>query len=224
MNRRTFMKVSSLATLSFLTGVQAYANKDIEPQEPEKKKIYLTIDDGPIPNLEADILETLGDKKAVFYMIGSSINTKSGFDIACKTLESGHIIANHSYHHSCFPKISLDRARSEIEKTDAIIEKIHETAGIPRANKLFRFPYGAVKKSVVPFLKDLGYKIQFWDTDTNDWRYYSKTKPLSGNAIMENCRKAQDSDIVLCHERTFTANNIIPFYANSPEYELVLPT
>ena len=213
MSRRQFLTstISAFACLS--TSIA---------QEPEKKKIYLTIDDGPRNYME-EILEVLGENKAVFYIVGEQIKTKKGFELACKALTQGHILGNHSYSHPQFSKISLEKAKNEILKTDILINEAHMITEIPRTHKLFRFPYGTRNKKAEEFLKEQEFNTQFWDCDTSDWRYYSKVSPRSLDSIMKNCRQAKDSDIVLCHDKPITAKYVVPFYVNSPEYELVLP-
>jgi peptidoglycan/xylan/chitin deacetylase (PgdA/CDA1 family) len=226
MNRRQFL-VSSLASLASLTS-----------QAQEKVKIYLTIDDGPSPSMES-ILNTLGTSNpATFYLVGR--NLKSEFDsvFARLAIMNGHLLGNHSYSHPSFSKISVDEAREEIEKTDELLEKIYSDVGMPRPAKFFRFPYGddgfckikgvqhgSLEKQyfIAKFLHDQGYQTQFWDVDSCDWRYYSKSAPLSQETILRNCQQAQNGDIVLVHDRPFTARTLIPFLVNSGKFELVLP-
>lgn len=185
----------------------------------DKKQIYLTIDDGP-SRYNPLILENLKNNKAIFYMLGSLMNTNEGFYNACKTLEKGNIIGNHSYSHPVFPRISYDRAVREIERTDELIEKIYKKVGMKRLRKFFRFPYGSVKGSAESYLEDKGFEIQHWDTDTLDWRYYSRNQ-LSLERILRNCARADNEDIVLIHERNMTAKRVIPFFVE--EYILKIP-
>ena len=210
------MKRRKLLQFAALIPFIGIANKVLAQ---DKKQIYLTIDDGP-NEYNPLILENLKTNKAISYMLGGLINTNEGFYNACKTLENGNIIGNHSYSHPAFTRISYNRAVSEIERTEELIEKVYEKVGMKRLRKFFRFPYGSVKGSAESYLEDKGFEIQHWDTDTLDWRYYSRNS-LSLERILRNCARADNNDIVLIHERGMTAKKLIPFFVE--EYNLKIP-
>jgi len=106
-----------------------------------KKTAYLTIDDSPTSGFR-DKMSYLKEKNipAVFFCIGQLMEQRPDEIIDC--IQQGFIIANHSYTHPAFSKISLEQAKEEIEKTDRIIEELYQTSGIKRPAKWFRFPYG----------------------------------------------------------------------------------
>ena len=224
MKRRTFLSILPSLVLSQNSFPDL---KIVEPPLDIQKRIQLTIDDGPLNYMER-IMENLEDNKVTFYLVGNKLKDKNRFKQAVHALQQGHLIGNHSYSHPQFSRLSTENARSQILRTDELIEQLHKESEIPRTHKLFRFPYGdngnnSNKSPIRNFLIDQGYKTQFWDTDTNDWRHYSETKRLSRSSILRNCAKAKDGHIVLCHDKPITANHIIPFYVNSKEYKLILP-
>lgn len=149
--------------------------------------------------------------------------TEYGTSRACRAVEAGNMIGNHSYNHPKFSRISLSRAITEIERTEDMINKIYAMAGVGRKRKFFRFPYGVEKKSLLPWLQESGFKVERWDCDTCDWMYYSREHRMSIGSIMRRCARAKDCDIVLTHDTKMTASNIIPYYVDSPYYELMLP-
>jgi len=57
-------------------------------------------------------------------------------------IHKGYTIANHSYTHPHFSKISIEKAKDEISKTDELINEIYALANVERKHKWFRFPYG----------------------------------------------------------------------------------
>lgn len=202
-----------------------------------KKKVYLTIDDGP-GKYHKEILKILGqENKATFFMLGHKLNDKNKYDLTCRTLEAGHEIGNHSYTHPRFSSISLDEVKIEIERTHQLIDRAYSTVG--RTNPcLFRFPYGDLgdkltepinenqefdkKEKISGLLKMLGYTSYRWNVDSEDYRYYlDNDKRISLDRIMGNVKSAGDGDIVLVHDLSITAKNIIPFYVESGKYELV---
>lgn len=77
---------------------------------------------------------------ALFFCIGQLLE-KDPLPII-EAIQMGFTMANHSYSHPHFSTISLQQAKEEILKTDAIIEDLYQKAGTPRTQKWFRFPYG----------------------------------------------------------------------------------
>ncbi|PIN95197.1 hypothetical protein COU53_00600 [Candidatus Pacearchaeota archaeon CG10_big_fil_rev_8_21_14_0_10_30_48] len=221
MKRREFLKG---LVMSGLYSDLIFDKQDFHDQ------IYLTIDDGPSKYTDP-IVEELGNQKAIFYIVGSRAINDKGFSSICNVLENNHLIANHSYNHPNFSEISLDTAKEEISKTDDIINEAHEKTGVQRTHKLFRFPYGLVKNSVLPFLEEKGYgpigswekSYLDWNIDTQDWMHYSSTSYKTEEQIMENCRKTKQGNIVLCHEKSITLEKIIPYYLENNELILLKP-
>lgn len=105
------------------------------------KKIYLTIDDFPTITSE-EMIGFLSQKKitGIIFCIGENLLKYE--DVAIKALSNGFVLANHSFTHPHFSKISLKKALDEIRKTDYVLKKIYDKAGIPWTKKHFRFPYG----------------------------------------------------------------------------------
>lgn len=106
-----------------------------------QKIAYLTIDDSPTAGFRDKMLY-LKEKAipAVFFCIGQLMEQRP--DELIESIHKGFIIANHSYSHPAFSKISLEQAKEEIEKTDEIIASLYQKAGVQRPTKWFRFPYG----------------------------------------------------------------------------------
>ncbi len=109
--------------------------------KPLPKSIYLTIDDFPSAT-SGELLEYLVKQEipAVLFGIGKKI--KSHPELARAAVRKGFILANHSYSHPHFSRISMRRAKREILKTDKLINSVYEAAGIDREYRYFRFPYG----------------------------------------------------------------------------------
>ncbi len=227
MDRREFLS-SSLGVL-ILPKQISYLNvedfiKNLVAQT-NKINICLTIDDGPRKQM-FDILDLLGfagQNPVIFYCLGQNMNTPHGKEITKLAISLGHTIGNHSYSHPVFSQISFERAKQEIQKTEEVINQLYGEAGVERKEKFFRFPYGAKSQAVSDYLSENNFKIQFWDTDTCDWRYYSKRVPMSLQSIIKNAENARDKDIVLCHDLGITAKYIVPLYVSSGKYKLTLP-
>lgn len=106
-----------------------------------KKTSYLTIDDSPSSTFQQKV-QYLKEKNilALFFCIGNLLEKHPAPVI--KAIQMGFPIANHSYSHPHFSAISLEQAKEEILRTDAIIDDLYQKARIPRKQKWFRFPYG----------------------------------------------------------------------------------
>ena len=61
--------------------------------------VYLTFDDGPIPESTPYILKTLRefDIKATFFVVGDNVHKYP--DLYRQILEDGHQVGNHTYNH-----------------------------------------------------------------------------------------------------------------------------
>ena len=61
--------------------------------------VYLTFDDGPIPEVTPQVLAILAryNVKATFFMVGENIDKHP--DVFRQVIEAGHSIGNHTYNH-----------------------------------------------------------------------------------------------------------------------------
>ena len=202
MNRREF--ISILGSIFLSSNLINPIENILNP----KKEIFLTIDDGPRKNMESFLFYP----SLTFFLIGKKIKDK-GYYLACKALELGHKVGNHSYSHPSFSKISLDQAKQEIEKTDQILEKVYNDSGIKR-KKLFRFPYGdsggVNYEQIRYFLNEMGYKTYRWTRDTDDWRYPLGKRSITD--ILNVISQTKNNDIVLMHDLPLTSKLILPYY------------
>ncbi len=102
---------------------------------------YLTIDDAPsadsLQKLEA--LDARGIK-AIWFCRGEYIDQRP--DVAVAIIRKGHVIGNHSWNHPPFSGMRLSKARVQVQRTEAQIDLSYSRAGVPRASKVFRFPWG----------------------------------------------------------------------------------
>ncbi len=106
-----------------------------------KKTIYLTIDDAPGMHFtsKVDYLKQ-HNIPAIFFCIGNLMAKRKEEVVAA--IHKGYVIANHSYSHPHFSKITIEQAKQEISKTDDLINEIYLLAGVERKHYWFRFPYG----------------------------------------------------------------------------------
>lgn len=120
------------------------------------KAVYLTFDDGPIPEVTPKVLEIL-DKygvKATFFMVGENIDKHP--EVFEMVVQGGHAIGNHTYNHMKGWKVSTAEYIANVQK-------------FPKETKIFRPPYGRTWVWQRRAVKNLGYEIYLWDVLTRDY-------------------------------------------------------
>ncbi|WP_214817986.1 LysM peptidoglycan-binding domain-containing protein [Exiguobacterium sp. s59] len=147
--------------------VSAAASKFITSVNTTSKVVALTFDDGADGANTNKILEILAKNnvKATFFLTGSGANNHPQYikNIAAK----GHQLGNHSYTHPDFTKLTATQMKSELDRTEALIQSLTGKTTKP----IFRAPFGAVNSAVLNGVgaAGYGYTIQ-WNIDTIDWK------------------------------------------------------
>ncbi len=155
----------------------------------EVKKIALTFDDGPDNVFTPQMLDILkeNDVNATFFIMGKRAEDFPA--IFKRMVDEGHLIANHSWSHPNFMKLSNEKIKEELTKTNNLIK---EYSG--EGSKLFRSPYGSIDPERVKLIGEMGYKIIAWNVDSLDWKGLS-AEEVSTN-ILEN---TTNGSIILQH-------------------------
>ncbi|XOV93665.1 MAG: polysaccharide deacetylase family protein [Bacteroidota bacterium] len=128
----------------------------------QKKEIFLTFDDGPIPEVTPWVLDKLDrvGAKATFFCVGDNVRKHPG--VLKEVSEQGHTIGNHTFHHVNGWNYSLEEYLSEIEQCQSEIEKNGITT------KLFRPPHGRIRKQQVKAIQKT-YDIIMWSHLSGDF-------------------------------------------------------
>ena len=118
--------------------------------------VYLTFDDGPIPEVTPKVLAILDryGVKATFFMVGENIDKHP--EVFEQVVQAGHAIGNHTYNHMKGWKVSTAEYLANVQK-------------FPKETKLFRPPYGRTWVWQRRAVKHLGYEIYLWDVLTRDY-------------------------------------------------------
>ena len=122
--------------------------------------VLLTIDDVPSRNTPA-IVDELCARNITAIMFAVGMNVERFYDEAVYAVRKGMIVGNHSYSHAAFSAITLEEGIGEIEKCEAILERVYQDAGVERKHRPFRFPYGdkggANKEALQRYLAQNGF-------------------------------------------------------------------
>ncbi|MCP4460545.1 MAG: polysaccharide deacetylase family protein [Cytophagales bacterium] len=123
--------------------------------ETNKKEIFLTFDDGPVPEVTEFVLEELKkyDAKATFFCVGE--NLKKYPDVAKQVVIEGHAIGNHTFNHLKGWRTNNHTYHQNVLKCEEQLKEFHQD------KLLFRPPYGRIKRAQAKALSN--YKIVMWN-------------------------------------------------------------
>src|SRR5438105_2302008 len=153
--------------------------------------IATTFDDGPSATLTPKLLDLLAAHhiKATFFVIGENVAEHP--EIVARAAEEGHEIANHSWSHPNFGKMSDENVRRQLQQTDDAIK--NATGKRPT---LLRPPYGSITAREKRWIHDeFGYEIILWDVDPYDWK-----RPGPAVVRARILKETRPGSIVLSHD------------------------
>jgi peptidoglycan/xylan/chitin deacetylase (PgdA/CDA1 family) len=164
--------------------------------------VYLTFDDGPIPEVTPWVLEILNQYgiKATFFCVGENVSKHP--EIFRQIIEQGHKVGNHSHHHVRGSSLSLEDYLNDIEEAQKRIN-----------SDLFRPPYGSLTIQQYNKLKKL-YKIVFWDVLTEDYN-----KNLSPYDCLQNVQRySRNGSIIVFHDSLKAKDRLFEFLPSAIQY------
>ncbi len=169
--------------------------------------VYLTFDDGPVPEATLDVLDILESFqiKASFFCVGDNVvKHKAVFE---KIVAAGHSVGNHTQHHLLGWKTDN---KEYIENVAMGFESMRQ-AGY-KGPLYFRPPYGKAKKSQIRAIKKR-FQCEFimWDVLSYD---FVSTLPQEVS-LQKSLQHTKDGSIVLFHDSIKTIDKlkqILPLY------------
>ena len=161
-----------------------------------KPILYLTFDDGPMPQNTTVVLDLL-DKyhaKATFFVVGAMVTAFP--DTLRDVIARGHAVGNHTWNHKSLKGLSRKRFASQVERTDeAITAALGDTATREINLRYLRPPYGATDRNTKQFAAGQGYTIMMWNVDPQDWRRRD-AKAITRNVL----RHVRPGAVILLHD------------------------
>ncbi len=158
-----------------------------------EKTLYLTFDDGPIPEVTPWVLEVLREYniKATFFCVGENITKHP--DVFRMVIDDGHTVGNHTYNHIQGWQHKNDDFISNTTLTDKLMN-----------SKLFRPPHGHMRFNQCQLLQKLGYQIIMWDVVTRDYSRW-----MNPEQVFENVKKyTRDGSIIVFHDSLKAETNL----------------
>lgn len=171
-----------------------------------EKVIYLTFDDGPIPEVTPWVLEVLAafNAKATFFCIGDNIRKYPA--IYQQLLEGKHQVGNHTFNHLNGWKTNNKTYFNNINKCSKQVD-----------STLFRPPYGKLKPTQTRQIRQQ-YQIVLWDILSGDFDNTITSENCLNNVI----QNATNGSIIVFHDSLkaekhlrFVLPKVLEFYTKN---------
>ena len=149
-----------------------------------EKSVYLTFDDGPIPEASPVILDILKHYgiHATFFMVGD--NVRKHPELYKRILTEGHQVGNHTHNHISGFRHTLREYSYNVEKANAYIN-----------SHLFRPPHGWMRLPQYALLSRK-FKVVMWDVVTRDY-----SKWMNANDVVNNVKRyTRNGSIITFHD------------------------
>ncbi|MDE6070960.1 MAG: polysaccharide deacetylase family protein [Muribaculaceae bacterium] len=171
-------------------------------EEKGRKRIYLTFDDGPIPEVTPRLLDLLDDQKikATFFMVGD--NVRKYPHLYREVVARGHRVGNHTMHHLQGLKTKTERFVDDIDEAARYIE-----------SDLFRPPHGWMSRRQ---RCEVGkrYRIVMYDLVTRDY-----SKRLNAQAVFDNVKRyCRPGSIIVFHDSLKSESKLFEALPRSIEW------
>lgn len=156
------------------------------------KAVFLTFDDGPIPEVTPWVLDLLDHYgiKATFFCVGD--NVRKHPETFRMVVERGHSVGNHTMHHLQGAKVTTARYVADIMEAHALID-----------SPLFRPPHGLIRWEQAAAIKD-NMRIIMYDLVTRDY-----SKKLTGEQVLDNVRRyVRNGSIIVFHDSLKSESNL----------------
>ncbi|MDF2450092.1 MAG: pdaA [Bacteroidota bacterium] len=172
--------------------LRSYYKGSIWRMDKNEPTIYLTFDDGPVPEITPWVLDVLNNYnvKATFFCVGENIIKHP--EIFQRILSEGHQVGNHTFNHLKGWEVSSTVYHKNVEQCQQFTK-----------TDLFRPPYGRIKKSQMKKLMD-DYRIVFWDVLSHDYDRLTTSKKCLGNSI----KYSRNGSIIVFHDSLKASRNL----------------
>ena len=172
--------------------------------EPEKKVIYLTIDEGYEYGCSSRILDTLKEKNvhAVFFV--TKPYAEQNPDLVQRMIDEGHEVGNHSVTHPAagLPSQDIETQTNEVMENHRYIK---EQFGYDM--HLFRYPAGKFNEQSIALLNNLNYKSLFWSFAYLDYDVENQPDPVE--SLQKIMSKLHPGALYLLHGEYETNTQIL---------------
>ena len=190
----------------------------------EGQKIYLTFDDGPVPEITPWVLDELKkhNAKATFFCVGQNVEKYP--EIYKRIISEEHSVGNHTYDHLNGWKTKDAKYFESIKKCADALSAFSPSTWERDGVRLFRPPYGKLKKSQIKKIEsrdksqdprannldssiltlDAKFKIIMWDVLSYDFDKNTTPEECYTNVV----KHTQAGSIVVFHDSDKAQDNL----------------
>lgn len=157
-----------------------------------RRVVYLTFDDGPVPEVTPWVLDTLDryGVRATFFMVGDNVCRHP--ELLEEVRRRGHSYGNHTMHHLQGMRVKARNYWRDICEADALIE-----------SPLFRPPHGIMRWKQAAAIKR-HYNIIMYDLVTRDY-----SRRLTPARVLDNVRRyARNGSVIVFHDSLKAERNM----------------
>lgn len=155
------------------------------PRSPKgERRVWLTFDDGPIPEVTPWVLDVLDryGLKATFFMVGQNVERHP--ELLEEVLRRGHTVGNHTLHHIQGASATTMRYMRDAAE-----------GAVLTGSLLFRPPHGWLRPRQLLALRR-HYRVVMYDLVTRDY-----SKRIDAARVVANVKKyARDGSIIVFHD------------------------
>lgn len=178
-----------------------WQTEETEPDDGQKRKVYLTFDDGPSSNTDAilDILKQY-DVKATFFVTGKPQERYQA--MYQRIVAEGHTLGMHSYSHK-YDEIYASEEAFE-EDLSKLQDFLYDTTGV--WSHFYRFPGGSSNQVSTVDMRELAAYMQQQDIYYLDWNVASgdaTNKKIKAQTLVDNVLTGvgkHQTAVVLLHD------------------------
>lgn len=154
-------------------------------KEPDgARTVYLTFDDGPIPESTPWVLDTLDryGVKATFFMVGDNVRKHPG--LYEEVRRRGHAVGNHTMHHLRGSRVTTRKLVNDVREAAQYID-----------STLFRPPHGWMRSAQTEIIRRK-FRIVMFDLVTRDY-----SSLLTADDVVKNVKHyARPGSIIVFHD------------------------
>lgn len=169
-----------------------------------RREVYLTFDDGPVPEVTPrvlDILDRFG-ARATFFMVGDNVRRHP--ELLAEVRRRGHGVGNHTMHHLQGSHVTTKRYLRDIMEA-------HELIG----SHLFRPPHGWMRPRQARAMCRM-FKPVMYDLVTRDY-----SRRLTADQVVANVRRyARPGAVIVFHDSLKAAPRVLDALPRALEWLL----
>lgn len=154
--------------------------------ERQERCVYLTFDDGPIPEATPFVLDALDEAgaKATFFMVGD--NARRHPHLLDEVRRRGHRVGNHTFNHIGGLRWSAWKYLGNVRKAESLLQ----------SDRLFRPPHGWMGPVQYRVMRHTGWRVVMWDVVTRDY-----SNRLTAEEVLANVKRyTRNGSIITFHD------------------------